>query len=439
MMTELIDTSPDLNVAESEYKRLLGFPTDYELSGRARELADEARQWFANHGKPWIYGYEAPLEVISDGVRLNGIGFAAARLRKQLLDAQANRVVLVAVSAGNECEEKARQLWLEGKPDEYFFMEVFGSALVEYLVTNTGARICAWAEEKGMAVLPHYSPGYSGWDTSDQNKLFEAIRQKAGRFPRDLGVMESGMLRPKKSLLAVFGLTQHVEKVLQFASLVPCENCSFSPCQYRRTPYRHSLPQIEDVGRLQPGGGNALEKSMVNECTLDHGARYSINSRALRKWSQERLTLRILEDQSIEARFRYEGTTCSNLGRPLAYDYVIKLEGPEQGYRILETACAPAPGDIGHAAMCEYINDSERLAAVVATEKPLAGKPLNDVLGWKRAFSPAGCYCDADSRMHKWGLVLEVIHYALVRREQDVLTRRRKDTNLQQTTAVQAI
>jgi hypothetical protein len=418
-MIQLIDTNPDLNVLESEYKRLLGFPPDYRLAGRVRELADWARHWFAEHGSPWIYGYEAPLEIVFDGLRLNGIQFAATRLREQLLTAQADRVVLVAVSAGKDCEEKARELWLEGKPDEYFFMEIFGSAAVEQLVTNAGARICAWAEENGMAALPHYSPGYSGWDTSDQNKLFEAIWRKAGGFPAELGVMESGMLRPKKSLLAVFGVTHHVEKVRQFAKLVPCENCSFSPCQYRRAPYGRSLPQLEDVQGLQPNGRNALEKSVTGQWRLDHDAQYSINPRALRKWSQERLNLRILEDQSVEARFRYEGTTCSNLGRPLAYDYFIKLAGPEDGYRIVETACAPAPGDVGHTAMCEYINNGERLVEMLATEKPLTGKPLNDVLTWKRAFSPAGCYCDADSRTHKWGLVLEVIHYALAQREEN--------------------
>jgi hypothetical protein len=416
-MVELKDNRPEVNVSESEYKRLLGFPTGYEFSGRVRELADWARQWLFENGRPWIYGSEVPVEIQPDGLRLNGTDFAAPRLREQLIDAQADRAVLVAVSAGKECEEKARQLWREEKPDEYFFMEMFGSAVVEQLVTNAGARICAFAEQNGMAVLPHYSPGYSGWDTAEQKRLFEAISHKAGGFPGDLRVLESGMLQPKKSLLAVFGVTEHIEKVRQLTNLVPCENCSFSPCQYRRAPYRHSLPQIEDVRWLQPNG--VPEESIVNGWPLDHNARYSINLRALRKWAEERLKLRIFVDRSVEAHFRYEGTTCSNLGRPLAYDYFIKFDGPKRGYRIVEATCAPAPGDLGHSAMCEYINGAERLTAVMAMEKPLLGQPLNDVLKWKRAFSPAGCYCDADSRMHKWGLVLEVIHYALARSSVD--------------------
>jgi len=53
----------------------------------------------------------------------------------------------------------------------------------------------------------------------------------------------------------------------------------------------------------------------------------------------------------------------------------------------------------------------------IEREKPLLGKPLDEVLNWQRRYSPAGCYCDSDSRLHKWGLVLEVIHYALVQYE----------------------
>jgi hypothetical protein len=42
---------------------------------------------------------------------------------------------------------------------------------------------------------------------------------------------------------------------------------------------------------------------------------------------------------------------------------------------------------------------------------------LDTVLSWQREVSAAGCYCDSSSRDHKWGLVLETIHYALVQKE----------------------
>ena len=67
--------------------------------------------------------------------------------------------------------------------------------------------------------------------------------------------------------------------------------------------------------------------------------------------------------------------------------------------------------------MCEYLNDAEAFMSRIESEKPLLGKPLNDVLTWTRPYNPSACYCSADSREHKWGLVFEVIHHTLVDRE----------------------
>jgi hypothetical protein len=415
-MFELADTRTDIKVQEAEYKRLLGFPPHRELDGRSRELADATAQWYAEHGQPWIYARESQdIKLVNDRLKLNGTEFSSPLLHGQLARANAHKAVLVAVSAGKECEEHARALWQEGKPDEYFFLEMFGSAVVEQLITVASGRICAWADAQGMVALPHYSPGYSGSDVSEQIKLWEVIRsQNGGAVPGELQVMDSGMLRPKKSLLAVVGVTADVAVARQFTTLVPCENCSLPGCQYRRTPYRHSRPPLEDVRRLQSASPDGTSTATL---ALVHDAKYSINPRALRKWSRERLALKTFPDGSVEAQFRYEGTTCSNMGQPLQFLYHVKLSPPTDGYRITDANCAPAVDDTGHTQQCEYLNDAVGLMGNIANEKPLLGRPLGDVLTWQRAPNPSGCYCDAERRMHKWGLVFEVIHHALVQNE----------------------
>jgi len=409
-MFELIDTQPDGQVQESEYKRLLGFPADYALEGRTRELADEARRWFAANGHPWIYARRLEgIELAEERVRVNGTEFSSRQLHENFDAAEVHGAWLAVVSAGRECEERARQLWQEGKPDEYFFMEMFGSAVVEHLVTVASGRICAWADAQGMVALPHYSPGYSGWDVADQGKLWDLMRNGNGAtLPGELTVLDTGMLRPKKSLLALFGLTQRLDKVQGLARLVPCESCALPGCQYRRAAYRLFRPQVEEVRRLQSGAAGLRED-----------AKYSLNRKALRKWSQERLQLTARPGGSIEARFRYDGTTCSNLGRPLAYEYTVMLGAAEQGRRILEARCAPAPGDTGHAQQCEFLNDPTLFKLSIDREHPLLDRPLEAVFEWQRPYSPSGCYCEAGGRLHKWGLVFEVIHFALVQREKE--------------------
>jgi hypothetical protein len=392
---EISDTSPRVDVQPAEYIRLLGYPRGWTLAGRAEELADWAREWYAQHGRPWTYarGVEG-IRTDGSAVLIGGVRFTSERLATTLAAAGADRGFLVAVSAGSELEDEAQVRWRDGKPDEYFFLEVFGSVVVEQLVTDTGARLCAWAAGESAAVLPHYSPGYPEWTIEDQASLLDLIRPgRPAAVP--LEVFESGMLRPKKSLLAVFGVTTHADRVRPLSELSPCENCSFAPCQFRRAPYRRSAASAP----------------------VNSDAPYRTSVKALRRWSEERLTLDIRSDGSVAALFRYDGTTCTNMGRPLQFHYHVTLGSREHGYPILEQSCGPAPGDQGHTAMCRYISHGDQLITAIAAERPLHGRPLDDVVRWTRPSSPAGCYCEAESRQHKWGLVLETIHFALVRNE----------------------
>ncbi len=169
---------PDVNVAPAEYARLLGFPRGWVLEGRSLELADWARAWYAKNGRPWVYARQAEsLEIAGDAIHIDGVSFTSKRLQNTLQQAEAHSVILVAVGAGPEAEEEARRRWEDEKPDEYFFLEMFGSAVVEHLTTVTGANLCDWAERHQMAVLPHYSPGYPEWDIAEQPRLLELMKQ----------------------------------------------------------------------------------------------------------------------------------------------------------------------------------------------------------------------------------------------------------------------
>ena len=414
-MIELVDTCPDVNVQPAEYKRLLGYPRDWVVRDRARELVDWARRWYSQFGQPWVYAREADsLEILKDAIRLNGSAFVSSRLSQTLRDAGAHGAVVVAVGAGPELEVEAQRLWQEGKPDEYFFLEVYGSAVVEHLVTMTGARLCAWAESRQMAVLPHYSPGYPEWAIDEQRGLLDLVnRARHQMSPLMLEVLDSGMLRPKKSLLAVFGLTKHMDRVQRLTELVACENCSFMTCQYRRSPYRRA-PQSTNPELVAIGAARAPDPEPI-VAPLNRHANYTVNAKALQRWSDERLSMERRSDGTVDAVFRYEGTTCTNMGRPLRFQYRVTLGPPEEGFPIREQRCGPSEGDEGHTYMCRYMSNREHLMVAIEQEKPLSGQPLNDVLTWARPASGAGCYCEPDSRQHKWGLVLETIHFALTR------------------------
>lgn len=419
-MIAIADVRPAVQVDPAEYTRLLGYPRGHRLDGRAAELAAEAEAWYAEHGRPWIFAREAStLALDADGVRIDGRRFASARLRQSLVDAGAHSGVLVAVGAGPELEAEAARRWLDEKPDEYFFLEVYGSAVVEHLVTRAGAQLCGWAEAQGLAVLPHDSPGYPEWDIAEQASLHGLLTASAAPLPSALEVLESGALRPKKSLIAVFGLTRHVDRLTHLRDLVPCERCSFTPCQYRRAPYRRGALRSTARALDEPNPGDEPNRvDAADEPGLDRAAAYTVNARALRRWAAERLTLTPRADGSTDALFRYEGTTCSNMGHPLRFEYHVRLGPRRDGYPIAGQRCVPAAGDTGHTKMCNYQGMGDTLTELIEADAPLTGQPLNAVIGWARPTSVAGCYCDDASRVHKWGLVLETIHYALAQLRQ---------------------
>lgn len=403
---ELAGTPGSVDVLPQEYTRLLGYPRGWTLEGRAADLAQGARDWYAANGRPWFYLRQAEsFEIAGDRIQIDGTSFTSKRLQSTLQQAEAHSMILVAVGAGPGAEEEARRRWQEEKPDEYFFLEMYASAVVEHLTTATGARLCDWAERNDMAVLPHYSPGYPEWDIAEQMRLLNLMKQtRKEPFPSELEVFDSGMLRPRKSLLAVFGLTHHTERLRRLTDLVACENCSFGPCQYRRAPYRRA-PRPTD------------EQFPARVPVLDQNAAYTVNRKALQRWADERLSIRPCQDGSLDVDFRYDGTTCTNMGRPLTFHYSIRLGPRAEGYPIRQQRCFPAPGDTGHTYMCRYIEDPDGLMSTIESESPLRGERLDAVLAWRRDACAAGCFCDAAGRAHKWGLVLETLHYALVQQE----------------------
>jgi hypothetical protein len=418
-MIELYDTIPDTNVQPAEYKRLLGFPREVVLKDRVRELAEWAREWYAKNGRPWVYARQiAKLDVSNGSIDIDDVRFNSSTLHRTLRDAGAHGAILAAVSAGPEVEAEARRLWDQEKPDEYFFLEIYGSAVVEHLTTMIGARLCAWAEGQQLAVLPHYSPGYPEWDISEQGALLKLLKgSEKGASSCKVDALDSGMLNPKKSLLAVFGLTPHIDRVRKLSDLVPCENCSLANCQYRRAPYVRS-PQFARNEKMSADGDEVEPTIETTVYTLDPDAKYSTSSRALKRWVAERLSITANADGTTDALFRYDGTTCSNMGRSFTFEYRIKLGPRAEGYPILHLHCTPAAGDDGHRFMCRFMTNAEHLMVAIDHEKPLLGKALNDVLSWSRPSMAPACYCEPASRKHKWGLALETLHYALAHQTQ---------------------
>ena len=296
--------------------------------------------------------------------------------------------------------------WQDERPDDSYALNAYAAAATEQLLSAAGKVLCARAEETGDTLLQHYSPGYTGWDIGNQALVMSLLKSQH----RDLALnlLESGLLTPQKSMLAVLGITSHPELVPP--DLVACTTCAQEGCQLRRRPFAgppvSEAPKAEDQAPADPA-----------ECTAPppRPSGYAFPLKALKRWRNQFLELEdgTGDDGRLHARFTYHGSTCSDGGVPLTFLYDVWLAREDDGLIIREMSCRPQEGDDGHKETCSYQINARNALSHYENFKPLLGSPISAAISWNPARNPAGCLCNAGNRNHKWLMALQTIHYAL--------------------------
>ncbi len=237
-------------VEDGEYHRLLGWPPDRPLEGALAAHAAEARAWYAESGRPWaatrrieVRGVDATRVHLATGASFHGAAFV-----RRLADVESHAVVAAALTAGPEIEREARRRWADGKPDEGFFLDRFGAAVVEALVRWLSRQLCRAAEPAGETVMFHLSPGCGSWPLSEQRLLHGRLAESgagraapglradsAGERTGPVRLLESGGLEPGPSLLAVLALSRRSGRA---TAADACRTCDLGGCAFRRAPFR---------------------------------------------------------------------------------------------------------------------------------------------------------------------------------------------------------
>jgi hypothetical protein len=224
-------------IDEAEYARLLGYPRRKIPAGSVAERATRSRDWFARNARPWAYARTLSIDAIGETkVELaDGTSLTSETLAARLREAGATAIEIAAVSAGAEVDERSEALWQAKRPDEAYLLDRFAAAVAEHLAAWTGQHLRENEVAEGLAALPGYSPGYEGWDLEEQVLVAACLTDTLSDEP--LGpfeVLDSGMIRPKNSLLAVFGLSPDRNATASAWRTSRCGWCSLPRCDFRR-------------------------------------------------------------------------------------------------------------------------------------------------------------------------------------------------------------
>jgi len=360
------------------FRRHMGLPACAELDERLETLVEQAKTWYIKHGEPWTKAQQVSIERIErDVIHLEDQQqLTSALLASGLASAEAHALIVVAVSAGKAVDAQIDALWKTGHVDEAMFLNAYAIATVEHMRWQAGDLLRKSLGESKTTVLPHYSPGYDGWDLADQARLYRLFCDQGEADSLPLQLLRSGGLIPSKSTLAAFGIT-------------------------RRTDFDEDLDEYWSC-RSAP------------HSTVRSNSSYAFPEKALAKWRDRRLKVTAQPNHELLAIFRFDGSTCANMGIPLAFDYEVRLKREEAGgHRILSSSCEPAEEHSGYQSMCAFLDKPERYMTQLRAHQPLVGQTLSSALTWQSPTSPAGCLCTRASQDHKWRIVFQTLCFAL--------------------------
>ncbi|HUI29406.1 MAG TPA: vitamin B12 dependent-methionine synthase activation domain-containing protein [Candidatus Acidoferrales bacterium] len=168
---------------------------------------------------------------VSHSLMLSSYSFNVKKVVFQQLK-KAENIALFACTAGNEIIEKSRDLMKGGELLKGYVYDVFGSLVVEEAMDHIQNALRNKMLEEKLKITNRYSPGYCGWDVSEQKKLFSMLPKKFC----GIELTDSCLMRPIKSVSGIIGIGKSV-KFNEYT----CNLCDEADCLYRNLRHKTAL------------------------------------------------------------------------------------------------------------------------------------------------------------------------------------------------------
>jgi hypothetical protein len=174
---------------------------------------------------------EVIIEKDTLSLSVNNVGFDIGKI----ITGQLKRSVSIALfvcTAGEKIGATARAFIHEKDFLKGYILDIIGSQAADSTADLMQEKLKELIEARGMKITNRYSPGYCGWDVSEQHKLFSLLPDNY------CGIIlnESALMQPVKSVSGIIGIGEKV-KFNQYT----CNLCDQQNCIYRNTKF-NSVP-----------------------------------------------------------------------------------------------------------------------------------------------------------------------------------------------------
>jgi hypothetical protein len=189
---------------------------------------EEIKRGYALFKPRGIYSLIKIISFTSKG-RINLENELSFRFAKSIIDQlkEASYLLVGVVTIGDLLEKKVSELFSRGEYLQALALDSVGTVAVEDFSREVRKLARQEVKEQGFKTSRHFSPGYGGWEVSQQDIIFKSI-------PADnIGVRltEGYMMLPQKSLSWIIGVGK--EMIISSEEDNNCGNCQSKCCNYK--------------------------------------------------------------------------------------------------------------------------------------------------------------------------------------------------------------
>ncbi len=213
-----------LNIPVSQIESILGYSEGESHQGVA-EIIEEILHEIpklcdirAEYHIFWVTGFNSSEKTLTLNREVFRIGkLIFGQLRKSEI------IAIFLCSAGRGTNEAGRRAIKEGDLLRGYIYDIVGSEIVEAAADLMQETLEKSMAEEHLLITNRYSPGYCGWDVSEQHKLFSFLPYNFC----NIRLNESALMDPVKSVSGFIGIGRNVKKLAYNCSLCDMENCIY--------------------------------------------------------------------------------------------------------------------------------------------------------------------------------------------------------------------
>lgn len=219
----------NLNISKSQIEKAMGFEpgnAPNPFPGLINEVLEIASTYCSIEGG-YVVKEDIRFDLKNHKLIVGIVDFSAQKIVINQVR-KSEKTALFLCTAGPEIGEWSKQLMSEGETLKGYIIDVVGSEIVESAMDSIQSSLEEEMKHQGLFITNRYSPGYCGWNVSEQQKLFTF-------FPDDfcgVKLSDTSLMYPIKSVSGIIGIGKDVEK-----NNYPCKLCDDKNCIYRGRRY----------------------------------------------------------------------------------------------------------------------------------------------------------------------------------------------------------